>query len=105
MKMTMIAALAAAQLSTAGWAQSAEPLRKELPAEQGSTARKDFADGQTGIREGVGANLADGKTAAAREDRPRKRKSTGDKVLTGAAVILGVGALAVGGLLIALVAS
>lgn len=106
MKMTMIAALAAAQLSTAGLAQVAERSRQDLPAAQVSTERKDFADdrNQVGIRDGVEAEVADGKAAAAREDRPRKRKSTGDKVLTGAAVILGVGALAVGGLLIALVA-
>ncbi|MEO7177913.1 MAG: hypothetical protein ABIW83_03640 [Allosphingosinicella sp.] len=44
------------------------------------------------------------RAAAARDDKPRKHKSTGDKVLTGAVVILGVGALAVGALLVALLA-
>jgi hypothetical protein len=107
MKMTMIAALAAAQLSTAGLAQTAEPSRRDLTVERGSTERTDFAAdrNRAGIGKGVEAEVADGQAAAAREDRPRKRKSTGDKVLTGAAVILGVGALAVGGLLIALVTS
>jgi hypothetical protein len=109
MKMVTIAALAAAQLSAAAWpAQGAE-----LPAGEVAAQRR-------GLEEGIELSLRDEQTPAsqaaaapvtprgeaAQEDEPRKKhKSTGDKVLTGAAVILGIGALAVGGLLIALVAS
>ena len=114
MKMIMIAALSAAQLSAA-----ASPARAgELPG-GASMERVDPADGRsrTGIGEGLELSVGDGqaqafraadaqessRASAAREDEPRKkRKSTGDKVLTGAAVVLGIGALAVGGLLVAI---
>ncbi len=108
MKMVMIAALVAAQLSAAaGPAQAAE-----LPAEEAATQQTrvegvelNFGDRQAPAL-AVGAAPVPQHAAAAQEDEPRKkRKSTGDKVLTGAAVILGVGALAVGGLLIAIFAN
>ena len=95
MKTTMIAALAAAQLTAA----ASPALASDRPHEEAAAQ-------QNGVEQGVGPSLADAQSpaAAAREDEPRKkkRKSTGDKVLTGAAVVLGVGALAVGGLLIAI---
>jgi hypothetical protein len=118
MKMVMIAALVAAQLSAAaGPAQAAE-----LPREEPATQQPDtLADGRgrTRFEEGAELNLRDEqalalrvggapespRVAAAQKDEPRKRKSTGDKVLTGAAVILGLGALAVGGLLVAIFAN
>jgi hypothetical protein len=116
MKMVMIAALVAAQLSAvAGPAQAAE-----LPRDESATPRTmeqtDPADGRSGasLKDGVQLSLADVQAPAPRvdnapaqaqdaeADKPRKRKSTGDKVLTGAAVILGIGALAVGALLVAI---
>jgi Flp pilus assembly protein TadB len=101
MKIVTIAALAAAQLLTAGAsARAAEPIRDE-PAAQTLRA-EDSA--RTPVLLASRAQAA--PDAADREDRPRKkRKSTGDKVLTGAAVVLGVGALAVGGLLIVIFAN
>lgn len=149
MKMVMIAALVAAQLSAAARpAQAAELPREELATQQHGTfagarlrlplggeeagkvraglsltsmERTDLAGGASRTRfgEGVELNLGDGqalalrvggapvspRVAAAQEDEPKKGKSTGDKVLTGAAVILGIGAVAVGGLLIALFAN
>jgi hypothetical protein len=113
MKIIMIAALVAVQLpATVSPTQAAE-----LPSGS-SMERTDPADGRSraGIAEVAEINLGDAQAqvlragsaaessqeATAREDRSRKRKSTGDKVLTGAAVILGVGALAVGGLLVAI---
>jgi hypothetical protein len=107
MKTIMIAALAAAQLSAAAFPARAAELPREEPA------------AQQRIAEGVEPRLADSqapapavenapesaRALAPREDEPRKRKSTGDKVLTGAAVVLGIGALAVGGLLIAIFAN
>lgn len=116
MKMVMIAALAAAQLSAAACpAQAAERPDEERVAQQRG------ASAGARLREGIELDLADGQAtrvgsasasplaaaaAAREEEEPRKkRKSTGDKVLTGAAVILGVGALAVGGLLVAIFVS
>ena len=106
MKIMMIAALAAAQLPAAvNPAQAAELPRETAAAQKPGTLtsaeRTDLRDGQ------MPALLADAapelSRQAAQADEPRKkRKSTGDKVLTGAAVILGVGALAVGGLLVAI---
>jgi hypothetical protein len=99
MKFAMIAALAAAQLSAAAApAQAAEPPRQEAAAEPARfDARTELALAD------VHASAA-AQTDAAREDEPRKkkRKSAGDKVLTGAAVVLGIGAVAVGGLLVAI---
>lgn len=114
MKISMIAALAAAQLSAAALpAQAAEragedPVTQQRDASAGARFQEDvelnLGDGQAmapGVGGAVESPLAAG--AAQQEEAPRKkRKSTGDKVLTGAAVILGVGALAVGGLLIAI---
>lgn len=116
MKIWMIAALAAAQLSAAAWpAQAAErpgedPVAQQRGASAGARLREDvelnLGDGQV-TAPGVGsASVSPLAAAPAQEEEPRKkRKSTGDKVLTGAAVILGVGALAVGGLLIAIFVS
>lgn len=98
MKMVMIAALAAAQLTAAVPAQAAEPSRAVSATEQApfeARAETDLADAQAAAVMRAGA-------AHEEEPRKKKRKSTGDKVLTGAAVILGVGALAVGGLLVAI---
>lgn len=110
MKMVMIAALAAAQLSAAAAPAQAAEAPIEKPATQ---QQSDFAG--TRLQEDVEHNLLDRRASelrfasaspratAAQPDEPRKkRKSTGDKVLTGAAVILGIGALAVGGLLVAI---
>jgi hypothetical protein len=104
MKIVMIAALAAAQLA-ADPAQAAELPRRETAAQPAGTLtsmeRTDLRDGQTPELLAVGA--PESSRQAAQADEPRKkRKSTGDKVLTGAAVILGIGALAVGGLLVAI---
>jgi hypothetical protein len=96
-KTIMIAALAAAPLAAAGPAQAAEPAL-EQPAQP------------RGLDEGVQLSSREGPAASASETAPqaeaprKKRKSTGDKVLTGAAIALGIGALAVGGLLIAIFA-
>jgi hypothetical protein len=103
--MVTMAALAAAQLTAAA------------PGQAAGLARQDAAT-QAGVREGVESGLEDKRAAAIalgtaaepllaapaeQEAEPRKkRKSTGDKVLTGAAVVLGIGALAVGGLLVAI---
>jgi len=97
MKMVMIAALAAAQLSAAQPAAAAE-----LPGEEAATQPARFDKGAEPILDD--GQLRAARAAAAEDDEPRKkkRKSTGDKVLTGAAVILGIGALAVGGLLVAI---
>lgn len=111
MKIVMMAALVAAQLAAAaGPTQAAELARVETAAQErtsfpgerlGQEVELSLADGRSQPPRIDGAGVsARGDTA--REDRPRKGKSTGDKVLTGAAVILGVGALAVGGLLVAI---
>jgi hypothetical protein len=105
-----IAALVAAQIwAVAGPAQATEPLRHEPEAQQSAPERGNLADrgSRDRIGQGLDLALADRQAAespqeAGAQDQPRKRKSTGDKLLTGAAVILGVGALAVGGLLIAI---
>jgi hypothetical protein len=112
MKKVMIAALVAAQLpAAAGAAPAAEPPREEAA----TPALGSEAGGQTRL-EGVELAQADGQAPeprdgdataspqaeSARQDKPKKRKSTGDKILTGAAVVLGIGALAVGGLLVAI---
>ena len=101
MKMVTIAALAAAQLPFA--AQAAELPREERTRQEPGSALETPAR-ISGDGEALRAVSADEspRAAAPREDRPRKRKSTGDKILTGAAVVLGVGALAVGGLLVAI---
>ncbi len=105
MKIVMIAALAATQLpAAANPAQAAEMPRREAAAQPAGTLtsmeRTDLRDGQTPAL--IAADAPE-SSQAAQEDKPRKkRKSTGDKVLTGAAVILGIGALAVGGLLVAI---
>jgi hypothetical protein len=97
MKMAMAAALAAAQLSVA-----------TSPAQAGDLPREEAATRQARFEGTAGPGLDRGQASTqqaepAPEDRPgKKRKSTGDKLLTGAAVVLGVGALAVGGLLIAI---
>ncbi len=111
MKLVMIAALAAAQLSAAACpAQAAELPREELVTQQRGTlagarleedVELNLGDGQA-PEPRVGSASVSPRAAAAQEDEPRKGKSTGDKVLTGAAVILGIGALAVGGLLVAI---
>lgn len=110
MKIVTIAALVAAQLAAAAApAQAAGEVREETAAKGG-----EFAGAR--VAEDVERSLAkapapDSLLAAAgsqtaedgQEEEPRKkRKSTGDKVLTGAAVVLGIGALAVGGLLVAI---
>ena len=108
MKVIMIAALATVQLSAAAHpAQAAE-----LPTDQAAgqqTPLEEGADLELDERRAtalaVGAAPAPLRAASAQKEaqEPRKkRKSTGDKVLTGAAVVLGIGALAVGGLLVAL---
>jgi hypothetical protein len=97
MKMATIAALAAAQLCAAeASVRAAEPSFEAAagvqPARVGDRAQADPA--------------YDRARADDRREKPaKKRKSTGDKVLTGAAVVLGIGALAVGGLLVALFVS
>lgn len=97
----MIAALAAAQLTAAGPALAAEPPRDDVSTAQpvGDGVEPGLAEGPAPAAENAPQSAP---TLAAREDEPKKRKSTGDKVLTGAAVVLGIGALAVGGLLVAL---
>jgi hypothetical protein len=123
MKFVMIAALVAAQLAVgAAPAQAAGPPSEEAATRplggEGMTAPSDLADrgGAARLAQNAEPDLGDGqelalrdgsapassRAAAADEDQPKKRKSTGDKVLTGAAVILGLGALAVGGLLVAI---
>lgn len=102
MKIVMIAALVAAQLPAAA-AQAAEPPREESAAQPrvGEAVELDRADAQAPAP-AVENAPASARALAAQEDEPKKRKSTGDKVLTGAAVILGIGALAVGALLVAI---
>ena len=104
MKMAMIAALVAAQLPAAGYAAQATELPREESAAQpraGEDAEGVPADAQAPApaaeKTPVGA-----PALAAEEDEPKKGKSTGDKVLTGAAVVLGVAAVAVAGLLVAI---
>ena len=112
MKKLMIAALVAAQLMAA----AAPAQAADLPLEEPATQRRGD-DEPPRLREDLELSLRDGqatdaqvgsapespRVAAAQQDEPRKKgKSTGDKVLTGAAVILGVGAVAVGALLVAL---
>jgi hypothetical protein len=112
MKTIAVAALAAAQLTAA-----AAPARAaDLPVEEAATQQRPASAAER-LREDVKLGLDPGQAAKPgagdspmavqaaedREEEPRKkRKSTGDKVLTGAAVVLGIGALAVGGLLVAL---
>lgn len=105
MKTTMIAALVAAQLSAA-----ATPARAtEAPGEEPAAQHRIEESVEIAAREAPAPAVEDtaksARALAAREDEPRKRKSTGDKVLTGAAIVLGIGALAVGGLLIAIFAN
>jgi Flp pilus assembly protein TadB len=98
MKIVIIAALGAAQLAAAACpAQAAE--RPEAPA-----AKQARFEGGAELRLPDATPAMAARAGAAQDEEPRKkkRKSTGDKVLTGAAVILGVGALAVGGLLVAI---
>ncbi len=101
MRMVMIAALAAAQLMAAAAPVQASGLPREeesmQPARAGERAELALADARAPASEASDSD---------RENEPtkKKRKSTGDKILTGAAVVLGVGALAVGGLLIAIFA-
>ncbi|HYI40092.1 MAG TPA: hypothetical protein VE053_07225 [Allosphingosinicella sp.] len=101
----IIAALVAAQLSTVP-AQAAErqpeqsALQGRVPLAQEPSHLP--AGDETAIPARAGDAPAATRAEDGREDRPRKGKSTGDKVLTGAAVILGIGAVAVGGLLIAI---
>jgi hypothetical protein len=97
----MVAALAAAQLMAAA-----------APVQAGDLPREEDAMQPALAGERVELALADPQAAAERsnpvqddEPRKKKRKSTGDKILTGAAVVLGVGALAVGGLLVAIFVS
>ena len=101
MKTIVIGALIAVPLAAAQPALAAEPTLDQ-PAAQ-----------QRGLEEGEQLSLGEAPAPAAAEAAPReeaprqeaprkKHKSTGDKVLTGAAVILGIGALAVGGLLVAI---
>jgi hypothetical protein len=101
MKMVIIAALAAAQLAT-GTARAAPPTSEETATRQGVAEGQGEAPTDSGVELKTGDEPA---PTAARQDRPRKHKSTGDKILTGAAVVLGLGALAVGGLLVAVFAS
>lgn len=102
MKTMMIAALAAAQLSAA-----ASPARAADPPPEAPAAARQEADphlaGSTALEPGASEVLR--LAEPAREEKPRKRKSTGDKILTGAAVVLGIGALAMGGLMIAIFAN
>jgi hypothetical protein len=108
MKIMMIAALVAAPLTAAGApAQAAgEPATQQLSQSAGTRPGLDV---EQNLRDRQAAELRlasmeeSPPAAAARPDEPRKKhKSTGDKVLTGAAVVLGIGALAVGGLLVAI---
>ena len=107
----MIAALVAAQLPVAAGAQAARPqaetgalapaVNVQGPADRGTKAESPqlaLADAQAPAARADEA----AQPSQAEADRPKKHKSTGDKVLTGAAVLLGIGALAVGGLLIAI---
>jgi hypothetical protein len=106
MKMVMIAALAAAPLPlTAAPTDAAGAPIRQAAAEE--PLRLAAADVDTRVGDGLGAaGEAQAESQAAQEDRePKKRKSTGDKVLTGVAVVLGIGALAVGGLLVAIFAN
>ena len=100
MKTTMIAALAAAQLTAAA---ATPALAAETPPRQPS-AQQDRFDRGAEDRLAETRPLAEERAEAApdKEVREKKRKSTGDKVLTGVAVVLGIGALAVGGLLVAI---
>jgi hypothetical protein len=99
MRMTTIAALAAAQLAAAACPALAADRPDEAPA-----AKQARFEGGAELRFADAPPAMAARAAAAQDEEPRKkkRKSTGDKVLTGAAVILGVGALAVGGLLVAI---
>ncbi len=107
MKLIMVAALVAAPLPLATVPADAAGLsRGEAETEQRRVEERieRNLDGRPGPALAGAASPASLHSAAAQEneEKPRKkRKSTGDKVLTGAAVILGVGALAVGGLLVA----
>ena len=104
MKMLMIAALVAAPLpAAAAPAQAAEaPLEaSSAPKPVGDVVELDRAEAQAPAPAAENAP-ASARALAAQEDEPKKRKSTGDKVLTGAAVILGIAAVAVAGLLIAI---
>ncbi|HEX8626367.1 MAG TPA: hypothetical protein VF782_14995 [Allosphingosinicella sp.] len=108
-RLIMIAALAASQLPAAAVPAEAA----DLPSREADTQQPRLAEAVEFSLDGrPGAALADGAAPAPlhaaaaqeeeREPRKKKRKSTGDKVFTGAAVVLGIGALAVGGLLIAI---
>jgi hypothetical protein len=94
MKTTLIAALVAAQLTAA-----ACPARAERPQEE---AARFEAGTDLALADGHASGAAQAEAGQQDEPRKKKRKSTGDKILTGAAVVLGVGALAVGGLLVAI---
>jgi hypothetical protein len=107
MKSIMIAVLVAATLSGVATAVSGA----ELPREESATPKVDDAAAPR-VRESVelsyveaqavGDAPSSAQAAPAQDTEGKKRKSTGDKVLTGAAVILGIGAVAVGGLLAAI---
>jgi hypothetical protein len=109
-KVMMIAALVAAQLpAAAGLAQTSEPSRGDVTAQdQGSRQARSEKGVDLALADGQAAELRDGgepaspQAESAQPDKPKKHKSTGEKVLTGAAVVLGVGALAVGALLVAI---
>jgi hypothetical protein len=111
MKMVMIAALVAAPLSAAaGPAWAAEPPSQNLVSQEDGRSQTRAGDGVRLDLDEAQAVRADAapeshQAAAAQADRPKKHKSTGDKVLTGAAVVLGVGAVAVGALLVAIFVS
>ena len=117
MRIAMIAALAAAQLSIAvPSARAADLPCAETKGPEACPSLSLASMESAGIAEaenrGLGAEdspapASVGDTqpspqAAAAEQDGKKRKGTGDKVLTGVAVVLGVGALAVGGLLAAI---
>ena len=118
MRIAMIAALAAAQLSVAvPSARAADLPCAETKGPEACPSLSLASMESAGIAEaesrGLGADdspapatsVGDAQPspqAAAAEQDGKKRKGTGDKVLTGVAVVLGVGALAVGGLLAAI---
>lgn len=111
MKSIMIAALVAAPISAAAPVSATELPREDVATEQGD----DFAGrrvgepvqlgyAQTQTPDGGDASRSAQPAPAQETEGKKRKKSTGDKVLTGAAIILGIGALAVGGLLVAIFA-
>lgn len=90
MKMAMMATLTASPLPAAAGPPSERP------------ARQTGLEGEHVPRPRSASTSELPKAGAVQPDEPRKEgKSTGDKILTGAAVVLGVGALAAGGPLVA----